>query len=82
MLVYTASQTHGEPISRIYLIGSLARWQGMDSLLNSLVKLPVETIPDPLKIFGSDTTPDIERLPQPEIAVAMGLALNGFETDG
>ena len=82
VLVYTASQTHGEAISRIYLIGSLARWQGMDGLLNSLVKLPVETIPDPLKIFGRGTTLDIERLPQPEIAVAMGLALNGFETDG
>ena len=82
VLVYTASQTHGEQISRIYLIGSLARWQGMDGLLNSLVKLPVETIPDPLKIFGSSDTPAGERLPQPEIAVAMGLALNGFETDG
>ena len=82
VLVYTASQTHGEAISRIYLLGSLARWQGMDGLLNSLVKLPVETIPDPLKIFGSDQPSIVTRVPQPEIAVAMGLALNGFEKDG
>ena len=82
VLVYTASQTHGQQVSRIYLLGSLARWKGMDGLLNSLVKLPVETIPDPLTIFGSDNTPDGDRIPQPEIAVAMGLALNGFEKDG
>ncbi len=82
VLVYTASQTHGEQVSRIYLLGSLARWQGMDGLLNSLVRLPVETIPDPLTIFGSSDTPTGKRTPQPEIAVAMGLALNGFETNG
>jgi type IV pilus assembly protein PilM len=82
VLVYTASQTRGETVSRIYLLGSLARWQGMDGLLNSQVKLPVETIPDPLKIFGSDEKPSGSRQPQPEIAVAMGLALNGLDKDG
>lgn len=82
VLVYTASQTHGEPVNRIYLMGSLARWQGMDGLLNSLVRLPVETIPDPLKAFGNTNNPDGGRQPRPEIAVATGLALNGFDKDG
>jgi len=82
VLVYTASQTHGEPVSRIYLMGSLARWQGMDGLLNSLVRLPVETIPDPLKAFGGSKNPAGGRPPRPEIAVATGLALNGLDEDG
>jgi len=82
VLVYTASQTHGEPVSRIYLMGSLARWQGMDGLLNSMVKLPVETIPDPLQTFGSANNQSGGRKPRPEIAVATGLALNGFDKNG
>jgi type IV pilus assembly protein PilM len=82
VLVYTASQTHGEPVSRIYLMGSLARWQGMDGLLNSLVKLPVETIPDPLKAFYGEESPSGVRRARPEIAVAAGLALNGIYQDG
>jgi Tfp pilus assembly PilM family ATPase len=82
VLVYTASQTHGEPVSRIYLMGSLARWQGMDGLLNSMVKLPVETIPDPLQTFGSVNNTSGDRKPRPEIAVATGLALNGFDKNG
>ena len=79
VMVYTASQTHGEAVSRIYLMGSLARWRGMDDLLNSLVKLPVETIPDPLKNFGRQDKPSGTRHARPEIAVATGLALGGFD---
>ena len=81
-LIYTASQTHGEQISRIYILGSLARWQGTDALLKSLVKLDVKTIPDPLKPFftfgqrGADAGEAV-----PEIAVATGLALNGMMDD-
>lgn len=83
VLVYTASQTHGESVSRIFLLGSLARWEGIDQLLNNLVKLPVETIPDPLKHFGQPARPTGRSQPKPEIAVATGLALNGMlENDG
>jgi type IV pilus assembly protein PilM len=78
VLVYTASQTHGESISRIYLLGSLARWNGIDQLLNKLVKLPVETIPDPLKHFGQPAGSTTGSKAKPEIAVATGLALNGI----
>ena len=83
VLVYTASQTHGKSISRIYLLGSLARWEGIDQLLHNLMKLPVETIPDPLKHFGPHTRSAGSSQPKPEIAVATGLALNGMlKNDG
>jgi Tfp pilus assembly PilM family ATPase len=84
VLVYTASQTHGQSINQIYLMGSLARWHGMDQLLGGLVKLPVKTIPDPLEPFGHKNRPGTGgQQPRPEIAVATGLALNGMlENDG
>ena len=84
VLVYTASQTHGQSVSQIYLMGSLARWKGMDQLLDSLVKLPVKTIPDPLEPFGrNDKSAAASKQSRPEIAVATGLALNGMlENDG
>jgi len=83
-LIYTASETHGEPVSRIYLLGSLARWKGTDHLLNRLVKLPVETMPDLLQAFGRGTTPGTREQPEPapETAVATGLALSGMIEDG
>ena len=82
-LIYTASQTRGEPINCIYLLGSLARWQGMDQLLGSLVKLPVKIIPNPLKPFDSDNG-KMSGLNEsmPEIAVATGFALSGLQDDG
>jgi len=82
-LIYTASQTRGEPVSRIYLLGSLARWQGMDHLLGTLVKLPVDIIPNPLKPFdrgNGNSVGNDESMP--EIAVATGLALSGLQDDG
>ena len=82
-LIYIASRTRGEPVSRIYLLGSLARWQGMEKLLGSLVKLPVEIIPNPLKSFDRDnghSSGNDESMP--EIAVATGFALSGLQDDG
>jgi Tfp pilus assembly PilM family ATPase len=82
-LIYTASQTRGEPIGRIYLLGSLARWRGIDDLLANLIKLPVAIIPNPLKPFdrenGSSTG---NNEATPEIAVATGLALRGLQDNG
>jgi Tfp pilus assembly PilM family ATPase len=81
-LIYTASQTRGVPVSRIYLLGSLARWQGTDALLRSLIKLDVETIPNPLKPFFTDKRKaGNPGEPAPEIAVATGLAMNGMTED-
>lgn len=82
-LIYTASQTRGEPITRIYLLGSLARWQGMEHFLGALVKLPVVIIPNPLKPFDRDNGSSAGNNEViPEIAVATGLALSGLQDDG
>jgi type IV pilus assembly protein PilM len=82
-LLYTASQTRGEPITRIYLLGSLARWQGMDHLLDTLITLPVVVIPNPLKSFDrGNGNPERSNELLPEIAVATGLALSGLHDDG
>ena len=79
-LIYTASQTRGESVSRIYLLGGIARWQGCDALLNSLIQLDVETIPNPLQPFTHEyTATDTAR---PEIAVATGLAMHGMTEHG
>ncbi len=84
VLIFTTSQTRGQTVSRIYLLGSIARWHGMDQLLNSLVKLPVETIPNPLQTFHQQGTSDkiINEQAKPEIALATGLALRGMLDHG
>ncbi|MGB5472519.1 MAG: pilus assembly protein PilM [Gammaproteobacteria bacterium] len=79
-LIYAASQTRGESVTRIYLLGSLARWQGADALLHKLVNLDVETIPDPFRVFckTAESPSPATVAPSPEIAVATGLAMNGL----
>lgn len=79
-LIYAASQTRGESVSRIFLLGGIARWVGADRFLQELIELPVQIIPNPLKIFparrGAQTEVDEQSVP--EIAVAAGLALRGL----
>ncbi|MEQ8663814.1 MAG: pilus assembly protein PilM, partial [Gammaproteobacteria bacterium] len=82
MLVYTAAETRGGAIDRIYLLGSIARWPGVDALLQDMVAVPVETI-NPF--YGLPVTPGAP-LEQPfaslpGIAVAAGLALRGMVGD-
>ncbi len=78
-LVYTASQTRGEPIQRIFLLGSAARWPVSGSLLNSLIEIPVHVL-YPINRYP----PLVEFLHiPPELgddcqAVATGLALRGM----
>jgi Tfp pilus assembly PilM family ATPase len=83
-LIYAASQTRGEPVGRIYLLGSLARWRGVDALLSALVRLEVETIPNPLQVFcsGNGRQPLTAAVAAPEIAIATGLAMNGLLEHG
>ena len=80
ILIYTASQTRGESVSRIYLLGSLARWPAVDKFLNSLTHLDVETIPNPLAAFaGGEAAASMA--PAPELATATGLSLHGLLPD-
>jgi type IV pilus assembly protein PilM len=76
-LVYAASETRGEPVRQIYLLGSIARWKGANEYLQSLLDLPVQTIPDPLIFFsgGDGESAPSGQVTGPELAVAAGLAL-------
>lgn len=78
-LIYIASQTRGEPVNRIYLLGSLARWRGIGELLNTLVRVNVETVPSPIAGFCLDGKAYSRNgSPSPETAIATGLALGGI----
>ncbi len=78
-LIYIASQTRGEPVNRIYLLGSLARWRGIGELLNTLVRVNVETVPSPIAGFCLDAKACSRNgSPSPETAIATGLALGGI----
>ncbi|MCB1747048.1 MAG: pilus assembly protein PilM [Gammaproteobacteria bacterium] len=83
VLVYTAAETRGGAIDRIYLLGSVARCAGVDRLLQAMVEVPVETI-NPF--YGFDVAGgDWQRLarePLPGIAVSAGLALRGIVAHG
>jgi Tfp pilus assembly PilM family ATPase len=78
-LIFAASETRGEPVREIYLLGSIARWAGIEKLLQSMLRLPVRTIPDPtlsMREGGSASAEGTKGMP--ELAVATGLALKGM----
>lgn len=75
-LVYTASRSRGRAIDQIYLLGSVAQYAGLDSLLQQQLKVPVQLL-DPLRPFaGALDAPARARLrPVAGMALAAGLAL-------
>ncbi len=78
-LVYAASESRGANDGRVYLIGSMSRWNGADALLSKLLNHPVTCIPDPLQQFlGKDRDKRVNK-GRPELAIAAGLALRDFE---
>ncbi len=82
-LIYIASETRGESPDKIFLVGSIARWNGVDSIINSLVEINVRSIPDPLQSFPSSSRNSLiyDNEVLPEIAVATGFALRGLYSD-
>ena len=84
MLVYTASETHGEPLSRVYLLGCIARWPGAQELMMSF--LDISPIPSQIEFYqifldeNEKTEPWANLLP--EMAIATGLALRGLQGNG
>jgi type IV pilus assembly protein PilM len=77
VLIYTASETRGASVGHIHLMGSLARWPGIDGLLESMLEIPVAALDDPLGLFGDG---DAARR-GPALAIATGLALRGMSGD-
>lgn len=76
-VLFTASETHGGKVSRIYLVGALSRWRGVGRALSHLLELNVENLSAPLRSFaGGDDDGG-----SPDMAVAAGLALRGMADD-
>ena len=83
VLIFTASETHGIPLSRVYLLGGIARLPGAHDLMMSLLDISMpEYQTDFYDIFldeNDETEPWSNQLP--ELAVATGLALRGILPD-
>ena len=81
VLIFTASETHGTPLNRVCLLGSIAHWGGAESLLMSLMNVKIETdSTDFWRVFQDEndqTTISWSSL-FPELAIATGLALRGM----
>jgi type IV pilus assembly protein PilM len=77
-LVYTASRTHGRSVDGIYVVGSIARYPGVEHLLREQFSVPL-TILDPCSIFSCHLTDkELSWLrPRSGVAAATGLALRG-----
>jgi Tfp pilus assembly PilM family ATPase len=81
--MYAAAQARGGGETRICLLGSLARWPGVDRVLAELLNLPLSALANPLAPFGADEPAFAEQAStaEPEFAVATGLALRGLVDD-
>ncbi len=81
-LVYTASRTRGASVDLIYLVGSIARWPGVDSLVSSLASIPVRIL-DPFQAISGRQSPSAveQEGAASGIALATSLALRGFGDD-
>ncbi len=77
-LVYTASRTRGESVDAVYLLGPIARWPGVDQLLQELLRIPVRIL-DPLEQLGGEPELDPSPGTAADLALATGLALRGME---
>ena len=82
-LMYAAAETRGEAAKRIYVVGSIARWNSVDRLLGEMLDIHAQTIPDPLAPFctAADALNNAAAA-EPEIAVATGLALRDMFEHG
>ncbi|MCU7871317.1 MAG: pilus assembly protein PilM [Candidatus Thiodiazotropha sp. (ex Lucinoma borealis)] len=80
-LIFTASETHGSPVSRVCLLGSIARWPDVGSLLRDLIDIPFSTGQTEFKEYFIEDNESGQSLADhvPELAVATGLALRGLD---
>lgn len=81
VLVFTAAETHGVPVSRVCLLGSLAHWPGSQQVLMSLLDIEQPDGQVEFHQIFSDENEDT-RVPWEglfsDISIAMGLALRGL----
>ncbi|MGF1613427.1 MAG: pilus assembly protein PilM [Gammaproteobacteria bacterium] len=76
ILIYHASQVHGKSVDGVYLLGSVARWPGIEQMLEGLLSLRVATL-NPLASFAESQQlmgrTDLD--PVADLAIATGCAL-------
>ena len=81
VLVFTASETHGVPVSRVCLLGTIGYWPGAQQTLLSLLDFDVPSGQIEFTQVFEDENEDT-RVPWSglfsEISIAMGLALRGL----
>ncbi len=83
VLIFAASENHGDSITKIFLLGSLAHWKGIDKFLNNKLKISVEALKDPLALYdGHISGYGSESVSTPDMAIATGLALKGLIDHG
>lgn len=77
-LIYAASKTRGKSVERIYLMGSVARYPQVASMVEALVSMPVEVL-NPFTVYTArpDASVLAELDPIAGIGLATGLALRG-----
>ncbi len=78
-LIYTASETRGESVERVELLGSVADYPGAARFLGEMFSIPVREM-NPLALFDRSPRPaglDDSESPV-RMALATGLALRGF----
>ncbi len=76
ILIFAASENHGESITKIYLLGSLSHWKGVDKYLDKKLKISVQALSNPLEPFyTSSTDNNFGNKHSPDLAIATGLAL-------
>ena len=83
VLIYTAAETRGGALDKIYILGSIARWPMVDQYLSELINLPIETINPFFGFSVNDLNIELDEIePVSGIAVATGLALHGLDSYG
>ena len=80
VLLYTAAETHGGGIDSIYLMGSIAHFKGIDTLLSRILSEKIDVI-NPFYGFNGDGKQQCSvsnNVEVSSIAVATGMSLRGL----
>ena len=77
-LIFMASETRGQTVEGVYLLGSVARYPGADQFISDMFSLPVKIL-HPLAHFSLANKDAIPKDLDPVVTIAMatGLALRG-----
>ncbi len=79
-LIYTASETHGQPVEQVFLLGSVARYPNIVPFMAKMLSIPVAVF-DPLVCYGAKGA-SLDMPTPSAFALATGLALRGVVPHG